>query len=236
MLQHGEHYSFPVHAFNKAYTHIMLKHLQHSRTAVCQGRAIAIGGHGGKDGNLSTALRYMRSWVSMVGQTVLAEFPSWSILQCFCVLNPKTASLNSDDLDRLQRFAQLFKISFAQLRQDISFALPHVVDMARSSKLSTYEMWKSVLTRHQRSKPLPALRQFLLRYGSYSGCTTSGVEHVHNAHEWLFTTRRNGAYTFGATTCTPTTRTVIDAMAGGGIACNRTCTPCCVPWSGRAQR
>ena len=56
--------------------------------------------------------------------------------------------------------------------------------------LTTHDAWRHVWEEAGGNSKQPELTQLLVRQGAYSGCTTSGVEHVHGKHDWLFTSRR----------------------------------------------
>eukprot|EP00959_Pyramimonas_sp_CCMP1952_P235186 4914582-Pyramimonas_sp.AAC.1 len=175
----------------KAYTKIMLGHLARSRSVVHRGKTYAIGGHSNKQHAINIALSHMCKWVSTLVPAIQAEFPAWNILQAFGVLRLTGGDvLNSADIDRLRRFAQVFKINFDALRADILFGLPHAKQMMRDEKLSTFEVWKSVVVKYEQARSFSALKALLARHGAYVGCTTSGVEFVHSSHECLFTSRR----------------------------------------------
>ena len=176
----------------KSYTRIMLNHLERSKSAVIQTAPMAIGGHAGKTQTIDKALQHMCSLLAMVTRSLEAEFPSWSILRSFSVLKLPNTDLCSAHLDGLQRFANVFNLRFEELRRDVLLGLPLAHRMlANNPQMSTIDVWRQVLK--ELGGHRPALTAFLIRHGAYSGCTTSGVEHVHSCHDmlWPLRGRRN---------------------------------------------
>ena len=122
-----------------------------------------------------------------------AEFPEWEVLQCFAIFNlSEQAVLQHDMTDKVQRLAQCFDLPFKPLCEQWHRLLPDVkrFKSAADPQLSNLDAWRSVWRSAGGQSKLPELTQLLARYGAYSGCTTSGVEHCHSIQDWLWPGRR----------------------------------------------
>ena len=175
-------------SFEHSYTRLMLVHLQQTRSIVAKGRPSAIGGFS-KDRTIKEAFATMSDWIVVMLEVLKAEFPSWNLLQAFAVLNLRDVTrLRASDESTLLRFAQVFRLSVDDLRRDILRVLPLALKLRHlSPELSNFEHWKLALrSLEANGESLPALKKLLVRYGSYTGCTTSGVERVHSDQYWLF--------------------------------------------------
>ena len=181
--------------FEYAYTKIMLEHLASPRLVTIRGEPKSIGGRGGQD-VIQRALKHMSTWVSTVMEVLNAEFPGWSIMQSFAVLGSLSTSPSAQEERCLERFAMVFKLPLAALKRDVASAMPLVAaKRQKMPNMSNRDLWTSVCKELTRTAVAPALRSLLVRYGVYSGCTTSGVEHLHSVHDWLFTSRRGALST-----------------------------------------
>ena len=88
----------------------------------------------------------------------------------------------------LQQIAQTFQIDYPALKDQFLQALPRVQELKRAHPgMPDEDAWKS--TWKAMGSPL-ALRDALIRRICLSGCTTSGVEHIHAWHDWLWPPRR----------------------------------------------
>ena len=88
----------------------------------------------------------------------------------------------------LQRIANTFKIDYPALHAQFLRALPRAQELKRAHPGMPDEdawtsSWKAMGSPQE-------LRDALMRYISLSGCTTSGVEHIHAWHDWLWPQRR----------------------------------------------
>ena len=183
--------------FELGYTKMMINHLKRSRAVLVRGKSSSIGGFP-LEAIIQQALQIMRLWVVVLLEVLKAEFPAWHILRAFSVLKLLEArcEVRGARLAALQRFSQVFGINLEDLHEDVKFALPDALRIKHANRqMSNFDVWKSTVDASQGSaRELNALRRLLIRYGSYSGCTTSGVERVHSDQDWLFTKRR-GAMT-----------------------------------------
>ena len=116
-----------------------------------------------------------------------AEFPEWSLLQSFAPFDI-AASVDMSQAGDLQRIAQTFQIDYPALKDQFLQARLRVQELKRAHpEMPDEDAWKSIWK--AMGSPL-ALRDALIRRICLSGCTTSGVEHIHAWHDWLWPPRR----------------------------------------------
>ena len=88
----------------------------------------------------------------------------------------------------LQRIAQTFQIDYPALKDQFLQVRPRVQELKRAHpEMPDEDAWKSIWK--AMGSPL-ALRDALIRRICLSGCITSGVEHIHAWHDWLWPQRR----------------------------------------------
>ncbi len=141
--------------------------------------------------SVDAAYTHAHAWVALAISVIHAEFPSWSILQSFAIFNPdRICSITGIDQDAcLPRLARLFNLPMQALQCQYDALLPAAVrKLSEPDCACTFGAWRDVLLacggRHRE------LREVVLRLGTWSGMTTSGVEHVHNMQDWLLDRRR----------------------------------------------
>ncbi len=142
---------------------------------------------------LQRCLGRMQCFVCLAMTVLRAEFPCWEILQSFSVFmlglpaagraSPEEASRKESALRiKLKRLAAFAGVAFNDLHSQYMRLLPvaeaQLQDGANGSHLAAWRLsLKSVTDRRLRSRyPVRALREVLIRYASFSGCTTQGVE------------------------------------------------------------
>ena len=116
-----------------------------------------------------------------------AEFPEWSLLQSFAPFDI-AAHVDMSRAGDLQRIANTFQIDYPAWHAQFLRALPRAQELKRAHPgMPDEDAWTS--TCKSMGSPQP-LRDALTRRLCLSGCTTSGVEHIHVWHDWLWPQRR----------------------------------------------
>ena len=176
-----------VHATH-SFTYVMLAHLKKATTVQVNKSLRTIGKHGGVPPEIISQCLKEHCTMAVVSIAVLrAEFPEWSLLQSFALFDI-AAHVDMSRAGDLQRIAHTFKIDYPALHAQFLRALPRAQELKRVHPgMPDEDAWKS--TCKAMGSP-QALRDALMRYICLSGCTTSGVEHIHAWHDWLWPQRR----------------------------------------------
>ena len=125
----------------------------------------------------------MQAWLVLVVGGLQAEFPSWEILQSMQVFDITSQGANTADL--LTRIANTFHLDAAALIKQYARAVPtaHSALKTRAAE-SNFEAWRVALAH---DNDTAELRNALVRYGVFIGCSTSGVERSHHDANWPLT-------------------------------------------------
>ena len=120
---------------------------------------------------------------------VHGQFPEWSWMFGFSIFDLHHVPGLEERKRLIQRLAQIFDCDFPQLLRQYEDALPCASHVLRQcAGISNSDAWRETVMEGTRR---PMLARLLLRHTTLSGSTTSGVEHVHIKHQWLFTKQRN---------------------------------------------
>jgi hypothetical protein len=167
------------------------------QTAIVDGMPVSIGllsGDASVVAHCRNAYAEINTWIVMATAVIRAEFPSWEILQSFTPFNVRKLDRFGGELQtKLQRLALSFNLPQYQLHREYEVALRAAQRVSVDEPhLDNRQIWRKVV--HQLGTSLRsggALESALIRYCTFSGCTTSGVEHNHSKQDVLFTKRRN---------------------------------------------
>ena len=167
------------------------------QTVIIDGMPVSIGmlsGDASIAAHCRNAYAEINTWIVMATAVIRAEFPSWEILQSFTPFNIRRLDRFGSELHtKLQRCASSFNLPYYQLHKEYEMALRVAQRVSVDEPhLDNRQIWHNVV--HQLGASLPrgcALESALIRYCTFSGCTTSGVEHNHSKQDVLFTKRRN---------------------------------------------
>lgn len=177
----------------ESHTALMMKNLEQTRTFVVGGKPCTVGHASAyvRRTTFSRALKRVCAWVVLTTATLQAEFPEWEVLQSFSIFNLQAVQQH-DMTNKVQRLAQTFDLPFQPVCEQLQRLLPQAkrFKAAADPQLSNFDAWRSVWQSAGGQSKLPELTQLLARYGAYSGCTTSGVEHCHSIQDWLWPPRR----------------------------------------------
>ena len=182
-----------------SFANIVQTHLQRMRTAVVKNQAYAIGGldispaGNGADikGRVFGALNAL---VAMAISVLNAEVPEWSVFNAFAVFDVRNLPPASRTTEGLARMSQIFKLQANDLVSEYKAVLPRAkatvtASDARGAHCPLVDAWVQAESIGG-GRRCECLLATLLRLAAFNGCTTSGVEHVHNYHQWVFTKRR----------------------------------------------
>ena len=105
-------------------------------------------------------------------------------MQAFSIFNPGAITIATGlDADTcLPRLAQAFRLPASSLIKQYNEILPAAMKKMEERN-DDFAAWREAIL--ETSRPLRQLREVVLRLGTWSGMTTSGVEQVHRAQEWL---------------------------------------------------
>ena len=175
------------------FTAKMLSHLSRQHVMAVGKHVLTVGAPGGPSQDLiQECVACMNGWVVLVISTVQAEFSACAVAHTMEVFNtagaaavPRAAKAHGN----LEHIAQVFGLSFEHLRSEYDIVLPSALRHTRQNPATqNLEAWRSALAEHPAG--FEDLRQALVRCGSLTGCTTSGVEHTHSLQDWLLAKRR----------------------------------------------
>ena len=175
------------------YTAYMLAYLEQPRGILLGNDARTIGGAARiTPALLQRCCEIMQTYVVLALQTMHAEFPDYDLMQAFGVFNLRPACRGDNldhvvwterkqkDLDRLSMYAGQDP---GRVRAQFCDLEPAARYEQAQTGCSSFEAWKTVALRFQCGKksvcqrhPVDALFPVLIKYGAYSGATTSGVE------------------------------------------------------------
>ena len=173
-----------------SYGKMVLDRTAQVRVAVCKNETYTIGR---KDGatwdEIDHAYKVFNGLVALATSVVNAEFPAWHIFRAFSVFS-LASSLHPNEIQtKLRRLALAFHLNESDLSEEHQRILPHALARHRMHpELPNASHWIPCV---QDVPNTPNLKALILRLTTFSGCTTSGVEHVHIKHEWLLTKRRS---------------------------------------------
>ena len=182
-----------------SFANIVQTHLQRVRTVVVKNRVYAIGGLDiSAAGNVADikgrVFGALNALVAMAISVLKAEVPEWSVFNAFAVFDVRNLPSASRTTEALARLSQMFKLQANDLDSEYKTVLPRAKAIVaasdgRRAHLQLTDAWMQAESacggkRHE------CLLATVLRLAAFNGCTTSGVEHVHNYHQWLFTKRR----------------------------------------------
>lgn len=140
---------------------------------------------------IKSCLVRMQAFTSLAVKALAAELPGHDLLNAFCLFDchGRSARFRGDEAARLEtnirsaeRLAQVFNLEVDGLYNEHLDHEGIALHGHRSRNLSNFEAWKSAVlrTRARRSTkenhPSDNLLRVLIRYGAFSGATTSGVE------------------------------------------------------------
>ena len=150
-------------------------------------------------------LQRMRCFTSLAMSVVSAEFPHWEILQSFRAFALETrdrqAALNlqaNATLYRdLSRLAQLCNVNPDTAIHQYKMWFNMARKRYESTPGSTYlQAWAATLRlvlntrRKSRRQDMSCLGPIIVRYSTYTGMTTSGIEGNNSHQNWMHTKRR----------------------------------------------
>ena len=146
----------------------------------------------GWQGLIESCMVRMQAFTSLAAKALAAELPGHDLLNAFSLFNchGRSARLRDDDvaafeankIKSAERLAKVFKVEVENLYNEHLDHEGIALYGARSRNLSNFEAWKSAVlrTRSRRSTreahPSDSLLRVLIRYGAFTGATTSGVE------------------------------------------------------------
>ena len=167
------------------------------QTVIVDGMPVSLGmlsGDASIVAHCRNAYAEINTWIVMATAVIRAEFPSWELLQSFTPFNIRMLERFGGELQtKLQRLASSFNLPQYQLHREYEVALRVAQRISVDEPhLDNRQIWRKVV--HQLDTSLRrggALESALIRYCTFSGCTTSGVEHNHSKQDVLFTKRRN---------------------------------------------
>lgn len=144
----------------------------------------------------------MAAWVRLLMSSLQAEFPSWHVIQSFRLFDLSNAwDVGSEVcLGSLDRLATFFKVDKLELKSQLidlrSFALRvH----KQQQGVSNLEAWRQALARAEATPMrqlhrVNALKPVLLRYATFTGATTSGVERAFSVQKSLLCLAGRGGH------------------------------------------
>ena len=111
-----------------------------------------------------------------VGGGLQAKFPSWEILQSMQVFDVTSQGARNANL--ITRIANTFHLDADALIEQYARAVPTARSALKTRAAeSNFEAWRVALTH---DNDTAELRNALVRYGVFMGCSTSGVERSHH--------------------------------------------------------
>ena len=179
-------------AIPATWSRMMYEKLCTPRVFVINGNTCQIGWAGPPPADvINESFELVHAWVALAIGVIHAEFPSWSILQSFSVFNPASITpISGIEKDKcLPRLAALFNVSLRSLSSQYDAVLPAAMEkMSGDAPMTAFTAWRSAILEYPRQ--VHEFRNVVLRLGTWSGMTTSGVEHVHSMQQWLLDGRR----------------------------------------------
>eukprot|EP00959_Pyramimonas_sp_CCMP1952_P118312 2474088-Pyramimonas_sp.AAC.1 len=130
----------------------------------------------------------------MAISVVRAEWPEWDVcLSTFSVMNAKKPEMRGAVDTCLERLSQSFNIPLAPLSQAYADHFPEVQKLVAGGETNR-NAWVHVIKKIEqlRTDARPsnvALKDLVVRYLTFCGMTTSGVEHTHSLQQLVFTSR-----------------------------------------------
>ena len=135
----------------------------------------------------------MNAMVAMCIAVLEAEIPEFSVFHLFGAFNVRNLHPPDDVHGLLKKLAHIFHVDGDALMSQFRAVQPFVQRiLANDGAVRSSDAWgkgaeEAGLVQAVRCDVLDVV---LIRLRTYSGTTTSGVEHVHAVHEWLFSKRR----------------------------------------------
>lgn len=178
---------------NVGYTTEALKLLERSRGFLLPSGPKTLGGEKRVTPAMRQECRQLcQKWVRLVGETILAEFPSYDILGSFHVFNldPKARRDASDCLVQdsaataLARLAKHCNVDPAALTAELEDHRPIALQLAAECRMDNFSAWKEAIARSQSRKtvrqnhPCQSLKEVLICYGALQSSSTSAVERL----------------------------------------------------------
>ncbi|CAE7724072.1 unnamed protein product [Symbiodinium sp. CCMP2592] len=177
----------------QGYTAYMLNYLKGQRGfLIGSGQAKTIGGEGAVDAPmLLRCVELLKTCLALVIATVNSEFPHFEALRAFAVFNvrEKRNSAMSEHtawtqrrLSSIARLAKFCEVPEEHLLQQFIDLEPMARHEAASSGCASFDAWRKVILRANTRKatrdkhPSEALTAVLVKYGTWCGITSSGVE------------------------------------------------------------
>ena len=179
---------------SQGYTQYMIEYLREQRGYLLENEARTLGGEGRVTQQLLVrCCEIFKAYVRLAVQTIEQEFPHHDVLHAMSVFNIRERRSNDDSLDHLmwtdrrqaslERLAQVCNVDAEALRSQFMDLEPIARYQAGSARCSSFEAWRTAILRCRDSKPQVrerrshhVLLQVLVKYGAFSGLTTSGVE------------------------------------------------------------
>ena len=163
------------HVTSCGYTEHMLQQLKTSKGFLLHGRGKTVGGpEAVTQSMISRARETMRWYTKLAAEVVNAEFPSFELLQAFCIFDvqPRKESSLDEALQNtsVERLAKVFSVDMQMLMNQYLDHRPIALNEARSHRMSNSEAWASAVQRTSRrastaqNHPSAALREVLMRY------------------------------------------------------------------------
>ena len=193
------------------FTQHMLQQLKHPRSFSTRAGPMTIGSASGVPHHVvERCLQRMCSWLVLVVATVRAEFPSWQLVQAFCIFDTDPASAIHHGQgcadEALRRLALACRVPHPELARQCALVRPTAIQARRSYVIDqgdwqgqhqvcqgpvdeatvNVRVWAEGLEECEASSgKCPDLREVQVLYHTMVGCTTSGVEHLHTKHKKL---------------------------------------------------
>lgn len=156
----------------------------------------------------------MQAFTSLAAQALQAELPGHDLLNAFSIFNchgrsarlggggdlrgSAEAEAEADKLKSMERLVQVFGLQIEDLFNEHLDHEPIALHAAKSQNLSNFDAWKTAVlrTRSRRSTqqrhPSDSLLKVLIRYGAFTGATTSGVEQCFSRIDKHISSRKRG--------------------------------------------
>lgn len=138
---------------------------------------------------MAKAFEHLSALVALSISVLRAEIPEWSIYRSFAPFKIQKPLTAMELRTHLRRLSQVFELNFGTLQAEFARVFPCVQAAAVDQPmLPMYELWAYVVNHD--CVDVPALRLAIMRLQTFSGNTTSGVEHVHSKQAWAFSQQR----------------------------------------------